>query len=131
MKRTTKKTGDLGEEIACCFLQEKGYIITARNYRTDHGELDIIAENTEYIIFVEVKTRNFTKSSRYGRPADAVNRKKREHLLYSILTYLHANPSDKKQRIDIIEVYKKEDAEGHFKEVKINHIENAFGANGS
>ncbi|MCI8590579.1 MAG: YraN family protein [Clostridiales bacterium] len=131
MKKTTKKTGDLGEEIACRYLQEKGYTIIVRNYRTDHGELDIIAENKEYIIFVEVKTRNFSKSKRYGRPADAVNWKKREHLLYSIFTYLHAFPSDKKQRIDIIEIYKKEDIDGHFKEVKINHIENAFGANRS
>ncbi|MCI8332546.1 MAG: YraN family protein [Clostridiales bacterium] len=131
MNKTTKKTGDLGEEIACRYLQDKGYTITVRNYRTDHGELDIIAENAEYIIFVEVKTRNFTNSQRYGRPADAVNRKKREHLLYSVWTYLHAYPSAKKQRMDIIEVYKKENADGSFKDVKINHIENAFGANGS
>ena len=130
MVNSTKKTGDLGEEAACRYLRKKGFKICARNYRTDHGELDIVAQNREYIIFVEVKTRNFPKSERYGRPADAVNRKKRERLLYSVMVYLREFPTDKKQRMDIIEVYKKEDETGNFKEVKIIHFENAFGVNG-
>lgn len=63
----------MGEDAAARYLKKKGYKITARNYRTPHGELDIIAENKEYIVFVEVKTRNARSDRKYGRPADAVD----------------------------------------------------------
>ena len=128
--RSTKETGDLGEAAAANYFRENGYRIAARNYRTPHGEIDIIAENREYIVFAEVKTRNVRCDARYGRPADAVNRRKRMHLLYAVSHYLHQHPSDKKQRMDIIEVYKRENGTDCFEIVDIRHIPNAFGANG-
>ncbi len=51
-----KRVGDLGEDRAAKYLQEKGYEIIARNWRTRTGEIDIIAYKNETIVFVEVKT---------------------------------------------------------------------------
>lgn len=118
----------MGEDAAARYLKKKGYKITARNYRTPHGELDIIAENKEYIVFVEVKTRNARSDRKYGRPADAVDGTKKGRILYSAKLYLIKNPSRKKQRLDIIEVIKEEDGSGKMHILQINHIENALGA---
>ena len=70
------------------------------------GELDIIATRGEYIVFVEVKTRTDDESlAFYGRPARAVNREKKLHIVAAVKEYLYRYPSDKQPRIDIIEVY--------------------------
>lgn len=50
--------GNKGEEISCNFLLRKGFEIVTRNYYSQHGEIDIIAQKNNTIIFVEVKTRN-------------------------------------------------------------------------
>ena len=74
-----KILGRKGESLAVKHLQKKGCKILCRNYRTPFGEADIIAESKtdqgDYLIFIEVKTRT---SDLYGRPAIAVNQKKRE-----------------------------------------------------
>ena len=54
---TTKIRGDIGENIAAEYLKGLGYEIMERNYRTELGEIDIIAAGEGYLIFVEVKTR--------------------------------------------------------------------------
>ena len=54
---TTKDIGDIGEKAAAGFLRENGYKITARNKHLSHKEIDIIAEDKSFIVFVEVKTR--------------------------------------------------------------------------
>lgn len=127
--RTTKQTGDIGEDAAARYLCRQGCRVIARNYRTPHGEIDIIAQKGEYIIFAEVKTRQERDGGRYGRPADAVDRRKRERLRYSAACYLHENPTDKKQRIDIIEVYKKE-SQGRMVITDIKHFPGAVGGVG-
>ena len=124
--RSAKQTGDIGEKAAARLLRRSGFRVRERNYRTPHGEIDIIAENREYIIFVEVKTRQNRSDMRFGRPADAVGRRKREHLRYSAAYYMRAHPSDKKQRMDIIEVYKDE-ANGKMRILDIKHLPGAFG----
>lgn len=51
-----KETGNTGEDRACDYLKSKGYSILSRNWRTRDGEIDIIVEKAETIVFVEVKT---------------------------------------------------------------------------
>ena len=51
-------SGKIGEDYAAQFLTKKGYRVVARNYRSRFGEIDLIAENKEYIVFAEVKTRD-------------------------------------------------------------------------
>ncbi len=57
MKKETKILGDHGETIVANYLQKAGFTILVRNYRTSHGEIDIIAQRGDTISFVEVKTR--------------------------------------------------------------------------
>ena len=57
MTKERQHTGRTGEEIACNFLKEQRYNIVKRNYRSRIGEIDIVAEHKEYLVFCEVKTR--------------------------------------------------------------------------
>lgn len=95
--------GKFGEEVAERFLKQKGYKIIARNFSCRQGELDIIAENNEYLVFAEVKTRsNFL----YGKPVEAVGNNKREHMYKVAKYYLHIRGWENRFiRFDVIEVY--------------------------
>ena len=84
----TKSTGDYGEKLARRYLWLHGFWVIERNYRSRHGEIDIIAKKGKYIVFVEVKTRKEENVSPYGRPARAVNYEKRQHLRYAVREYL-------------------------------------------
>ena len=100
------KLGERGEKYARRWLFFHGYKIIGKNVEMHRGELDIIATRGEYIVFVEVKTRTDDESLQfYGRPARAVNREKKLHIIAAVKEYLYRNPSDKQPRIDIIEVY--------------------------
>ncbi len=57
MSETTTRRGARGEEIACLFLESRGYRVLARNFRVGRRELDIIAERGELLVVVEVKWR--------------------------------------------------------------------------
>jgi putative endonuclease len=109
--------GDIGEELAVKFLEEKGYIILDRNYRSRFGEIDIIAKYKDYYIFIEVKTRRFIS---YGRPAEAINSVKINRIMKTVNFYLsHKKIHDCNMRIDAIEIFIK-----NSKDIQINHIEN-------
>ncbi|MFA5575792.1 MAG: YraN family protein [Tissierellaceae bacterium] len=109
--------GREGESIAKSYLISKGYKILNMNYRNKIGEIDIIALYEEKLIFVEVKTRT---GIGFGYAYEAVNRKKQRKIIAVSYAYLKDKGlTDYQTRYDIIEVYL-------IKEVKINHIENAF-----
>lgn len=122
------ETGYRGEQSAASFLAGKGYTVIDRNYRCGHLELDIIAKNDKYIIFVEVKTRRAYPgtNSPYGRPAAAVTRYKGARICCAAAEYLQKN-SDSLQglipRYDIIEVYLSPKTTD-YKVLKIIHMEN-------
>lgn len=97
-----KNKGKWGEEKATQFLIRKGVKIIDRNQRTPYGELDIIAQDGEQIIFVEVKMRS---SNSLGYPEDAVDYRKEQHLINSAEEYLTNHPElGENWRIDIISV---------------------------
>ncbi len=118
-----KTIGACGEDAACEYLKNKGYRIAARNMRTRAGEIDIIAEDGECLVFVEVKTRT---SSAFGTPAEAVTYYKRQNIIRAAEMYLMKNPAESDIRFDVIEVYGKS-VDGGFYTEKINQIINAFG----
>lgn len=131
----TKKqvTGRLGEDIAVNFLRENGYTVKDRNIHLSHNELDIVAEDENYMVFIEVKTRTYKGddgSSDYGTPAMAVDLKKRTDTVKASRAYLSKHRTKKQPRIDVIEVYLNQSDNGSPTLIKINHIRNAFGANG-
>lgn len=109
-----QEIGKLGEDIAVNYLKQKGYKILDRNFECRQGEIDIIALDKKEIVFIEVKTRT---SNKYGAPSEAVNKIKQKHMLQTIKYYLYIrNLSDEFVRIDVIEVYIKDNV------YKVNHI---------
>lgn len=119
-KFSTQNIGEIGEEYASKFLKKKKYKILERNYRKRYGEIDIIAENKNYIVFVEVKTRHRDSMT---SAADAVNRQKQLKIIKTASMYLAENETDKFCRFDVCEVYVNSD---NLKLVNINYIESAF-----
>ncbi len=116
MKNNVAK-GKYGESLAKDYLISKGYVILDKNYRSKMGEIDIVAKKGETLVFIEVKARTTID---YGYPFESVNRRKQEKILKSSLLYIRQKKLfDYQLRYDIIEIYLA-------KEVKINHIENAF-----
>ncbi|MBQ9162005.1 MAG: YraN family protein [Clostridia bacterium] len=122
------KIGRLGEDVAAEFFVSKGYSVVARNLHISHLEIDLIVEDTSFLVFVEVKARTaqYNGASRYGRPASAVDSKKRARIAAAAEEYLRQNPTDKQPRIDVLEVYVGKDGTLP----KVLHIRNAFGAQG-
>lgn len=94
------KVGKKGEYIAAKFLEKKGYKVIAQNFRTKLGEIDIIAEKDDFLVFIEVKTR---KSTRYGIPKEYVTKSKIERIFKTASIYLSEKKSwHKKIRFDVI-----------------------------
>lgn len=123
--------GRRGETIACDFLVREGYIIRCRNFHAPHGEIDIVASDGVYLVFVEVKTRKKCRSGRYGRPADAVTSAKKMHITSAAEQYLRENPTPLQPRFDVIEVYTDldigmDDTSSHV--VEVRHFKSAFHA---
>lgn len=101
-KERTDKYGKEQEERVCKYLKRKGYEILERNFKCKVGEIDIICEKDERIIFIEVKSRTNTKFG-YGR--DAISEERTRHTKNASIHYLK-NYVDKKKsiRYDLIEV---------------------------
>ena len=119
--------GAVGEVLAARFLRDKGYQILSSNYRCRQGEIDIIAEDEKYIVFVEVKYRkNSVHLAKYGRPVRAVTKDKKTHVVFAAKHYLTTTPTSKKPRIDVIEIISNQEADG-FVSLNIKHFKNAFG----
>ena len=116
-----KRVGDFGESFACRKLKAKGYKILCRNYRRTFGEIDIIAENDECIVFVEVKTRG---ENYLFEPVFAVTKDKQRKIIKTAQCYMIKNGIDKQPRFDIFEVVVKGSLILRTKEY--THTENAF-----
>jgi putative endonuclease len=96
-------TGKNGEELAVRYLEEQGYAIVARNYRLRMGEIDIIARDGEFLVFVEVKTR---RSSRFGSPFEAVDFRKQQQIIRVARMYLSRHGGENRAvRFDVVAVY--------------------------
>ena len=119
--RKTAVTGERGETAVAEYLKKRGFIITERNYRSRYGEIDIIAENREYILFVEVKTR---KEGVAVAPRAAVDYHKQKRIALTAAIYLSKCESELQPRFDVAEVFAC-GTDGR-KEFKVNYIENAF-----
>lgn len=114
-------TGPWGELQAVDYLRRKKYAILGCNYRTRFGEIDIIAQDRSYVIFVEVKLR---KSDRFGEAREFVNHDKQERIKTTAAQWLQENPNRRQPRFDVIEIYAPEGAAT--RNPKIIHLEDAF-----
>jgi len=121
-RKNNKKTGGLGEEIAGQFLSDSGYRILDRNFRySTFGEIDIIAERNDILVFVEVKTY---RTKQFGEPELLVTaRKQRQVRKMAEIYLLQKKITDMDCRFDVIGInLAKREGEPD----RINHIENAF-----
>lgn len=115
--------GDRGERSAAKFLKKKGYRILARQSRSRLGEIDLIAQDGDSIVFVEVKTRS---SSHAGHPSEAVTLTKRRQLTRAALAWLKQRGLlNHRARFDVIAI-----TWGDGRSPVIEHYENAFEAVG-
>ena len=114
-------SGPWGELVAAKYLKKKHYKIIATNYRCKFGEIDIIAANREFLVFVEVKTR---KNDEFAAAAAFVDIYKQNRLRSTAELYLAANPTDLQPRFDVIEVYAPFGTAT--KRPEINHLEDVF-----
>jgi putative endonuclease len=115
-----QEVGKLGEKVAQKFLRKRGYRIRETGFRCHRGEIDIIAQKKDYLVFVEVRTKS---SLDFGTPEESITQTKKERIIASALTYTstHQNlPS--LWRIDVVAI--ELDDKGQTK--RIEHIENAI-----
>jgi len=120
MKSSEK--GKLGEECVCRYLTERGYTISARNYRIKGGEIDIIAENGDYIAFVEVKSR---RPDCLVSGFEAVNKRKKGLIIRAASDYCCKHPNMLQPRFDVAQVIIEGDSV-----LSIDYIINAYDTNG-
>ena len=109
--------GQKGEDIAARYLEQHGYTILDRNWRSGHKELDLVVMKDHTVVFVEVKTRTSTD---YGDPWSFVDNRKMRRIVNSADAYIRYNCLDMDVRFDIISII----LDGE--ELKVEHIEQAF-----
>jgi len=117
MTENKQEIGKHWEEVACEYLINKGYRILKQNWRYKHLEIDIIAENENFLVIVEVKYRSYTH---FGSPEVFVDKQKQKFLIEATNQYIQKNNIDKEVRFDIIAISQK------YQEIEIHHIEDAF-----
>lgn len=115
-----RELGRFGEKQAAKHLRQKGYRIVEMNFACRMGEIDIIAENTDYIIFAEVKLR---KDARFAEAREFVTRAKQRRIITTAELWLVSHECEKQPRFDVIEIYAPYGERGA---LTVNHIENAF-----
>lgn len=114
-----QRVGKWGEDLAARYLSQKGYLILARNVRTEYGEIDIVAQRDQTMVFVEVKTRT---NRDFGYPETALTEKKKSHLLKAIQAYLQKENSEPTAwQVDVLAIQREKGGE-----TLIEHFENAL-----
>ena len=114
--------GRWGESLAANYLRKKGYEIIGANYRCRLGEIDLIAENRKFLVFVEVKLR---RSADFALARENVTLRKQERIRQTALLYLSAHENmTKPARFDVIEIYAPEGAAT--RKPVLTHLEDAF-----
>ena len=129
IKTVKKLLGNYGERVACRYLRRKGYRVEKRNLVADSHEIDIIASTKDTLAFVEVKTRTIGKENpNEPRPASSVTPEKQRAIISAAKMYAAFNPTSKKKRFDVIEIYVKDNSKRkHVAEIK--HLINTFNVN--
>ncbi|MCL4478155.1 MAG: YraN family protein [Deltaproteobacteria bacterium] len=87
-EKNKRKVGNKGEDAAVGFLKENKYKILDRNYRSKFGEIDIIAGDQKYTVFVEVRSKN---TEFYGNAEESIVKKKKKRITLTAMTYIQKN----------------------------------------
>lgn len=101
-KGNTRSFGTQGEDYAVKLLRAKGYKILTRNFRSKFGEIDIVAQEGDTLVFIEVKTR---WSDKFGAPEEAVTSRKLFKIKKTAEYFSLTHPTlPKKLRIDVVAI---------------------------
>jgi putative endonuclease len=114
LKSATSRTGALGEDIACKFLERKGFKILERNYRRPWGEIDVIAERESIVHFVEVKSssrsiavdgsrENGSREIDY-RPEEMATPQKLHKVARTAAIYMEQMRDNREYQVDVVGV---------------------------
>ncbi|MBE9482647.1 MAG: YraN family protein [Chloroflexi bacterium] len=115
-----QEVGKLGEKEARKFLKKRGYRIRETGFRCRHGEIDIVAQQKDYLVFVEVRTRS---SLDFGTPEESITQAKKKKLVTLALTYTNTHQNlPSLWRIDVVAI--ELDDKGKLKRIEL--IENAI-----
>lgn len=118
MTEETKNLGRKSEDLAADFLKGKGYLLHERNFRSPWGEIDIIAQDKDFLVFVEVRSLS---SDYLHQPDDTITKTKKRKLVKSAQYYfLKKNLPESFSRFDVISIHYR-DSQPH-----ITHYTNAF-----
>lgn len=98
-----RQTGSRYEDMAAAFLEQQGYEILNRNYRGTRGEIDMIAKDDRYLVFIEVKYRRDDKK---GYPEEAVGLQKQRRIRHTAADYLYSQRygQDVPCRFDVVSI---------------------------
>lgn len=121
MKVNNRLTGAWGEALAAEYLRKKRYTLLGAGYRCRFGEIDLIAKNFRYLVFVEVKLR---RSDSFAQAREYVDRRKQDRIRMTASMYLAEHPTRLQPRFDVIEIYAPQGMETP--QPQINHMEDAF-----
>lgn len=113
--------GKWGEQLTANYLRKNGWKIFETNFRCRLGEIDLIAANQNYLIFVEVKLR---KSNRFGQAGEAVTFSKQQRIRATAELYLTTHPTKLQPRFDVAEIYAPQGM--NTENPNIVYFENAF-----
>ena len=123
MKGARKRLGDAGEKIAARELARRGYTLHERNWRCPEGELDIVAEQSRSLVFVEVRTR---RGNQFGTPEESITPTKRIHLIAAAQAYLQGHSLENRDwRIDVVAI----EMSANGKLIRVDVFENAVEGN--
>ena len=118
MAKKKTEIGRAGEAVARKYLEQRGYRVLHINWRYGHYELDIVARRPEWLVVVEVKTRD---RHRILEPEDAVDAAKIRRTVAAADAYVQTFDIDLPVRFDILSLIKRSDGS-----YRIEHIEDAF-----
>ena len=119
MDKTSKQAGNEAEELAAAFLESKDWIILDRNYFFERAEVDIVATDRNYIIFVEVKMRSNTY---FGQPEEYVTPAKEKNIKKAAEAWIYERKMETALvRFDVISIVQKGNSSP-----QIKHFEDAF-----
>jgi putative endonuclease len=97
--KPSRPSGAEAEDLACAWLQARGLRLRERNYRSRRGEIDLIMQDGEQLVFVEVRYR---ASSRYGSAAESVTAAKQTRLISAASQYLQSQRGALACRFDVL-----------------------------
>ena len=114
-----KKVGNQAEDQACQYLQNKGFTLVKRNFSTKAGEVDLIMDDNQTLVFVEVRYR---KNANFGGAAASITPKKQQRIIKAALAYQQKYAPQSAMRFDVVAIEGDNEANAQ----KLNWIKSAF-----